>query len=368
MNFELVSVTSVDEDYVYEIPPGPTSRFNMLYRNDKLGYGSPNTGFFFYFKQGQLQNFDFNFQQQIANQVIGIGEIQGVNNTDTWLYQLNASNGLPQLWTMVENVYADAYLQSNTSNRKIFSVTSGFNDQVSYVFGDGVFSEMPIGTFRSYVRAGNALTYTIDPTEMQGVTVSIPYISRSGRTETLSFGLELQTPVSNAQARETLASIKQRAPTRYYTQNRMVNGEDYNNFPYTLYSSIIKSKAVNRSSVGVSRNLDLLDPTGKYSSTNSFASDGALYQSDTNGNVLTTITSSGDIITFLTDTLASILANARAAQYYTQNYTRYSVNGIGLPFVLFWGRQRAGFTTDTQFRSGKWKRQFWSAMPQKNLE
>jgi hypothetical protein len=51
MNFELVSVTSVDEDYVYEIPPAPSGTFNMVYRNDKLGYGSPNTGYFFYFKQ-----------------------------------------------------------------------------------------------------------------------------------------------------------------------------------------------------------------------------------------------------------------------------------------------------------------------------
>ena len=348
MNFELVSVTSVNEDYVYEIPPGATSRFNMLYRNDKLGYGSPNTGFFFYFKQGQLQNFDFNLQQQIANQVVGIGEIQGVNNADTWLYQLTASNGLPQLWTMVDNVYADAYLQTNSSSRKIFSVASGFNDQVSYIFGDGVFSEMPVGSFRSYVRAGNALTYTIDPTEMRGITVTIPYVSRSGRTETLSFGLELQVPVSNAQSRETLASIKQRAPTRYYTQNRMVNGEDYNNFPYTLYSSIIKSKAVNRSSVGVSRNLDLLDPTGKYSSTNSFASDGALYQSDTNGNVLATITSSGDIITFLTDTLASILAGARTAQYYTQNYSRYSVNTASGDGTVYW----QGSTVDANSLTG----------------
>jgi hypothetical protein len=46
MNFELVSVTSIDEDYVYEIPPAPSGTFNMVYRNDKLGYGSPNTGFF----------------------------------------------------------------------------------------------------------------------------------------------------------------------------------------------------------------------------------------------------------------------------------------------------------------------------------
>ena len=348
MNFELVSTTSVGTDYIYEIPPGPTSRFNMMYRNDKLGYGSPNTGFFFYFKQGQLQNYDFNLAQQISNQVVGIGEIQGVNNTDTWLYQLSASNGLPILWKQVENVYADAYLQTTTSSRKIFATVSGFNDQVSYTFGDGVFSEIPVGTFRAYVRAGNALTYTVDPTEMQGVSVSIPYTSRAGRTETLTLTLDLQVPVSNAQSRETLASIKQRAPTRYYTQNRMVNGEDYNNFPYTLYSSIIKSKAINRSSVGVSRNLDLLDPTGKYSSTNSFAGDGALYQSDTNGNVLVTITSSGNIITFLTDTLAAILADSRAAQFYSQNYTRYPVNTASGDGTVYW----QGSTTDANSMTG----------------
>ena len=348
MNFELVSTTSVGTDYIYEIPPGPTSRFNMMYRNDKLGYGSPNTGFFFYFKQGQLQNYDFNLAQQISNQVVGVGEIQGVNNTDTWLYQLSASNGAPTLWNQVENIYADAYLQTTSSSRKIFATVSGFNDQVSYTFGDGVFSEIPVGTFRAYVRAGNALTYTIDPTEMQGVSVSIPYTSRSGRAETLTMTLDLQVPVSNAQARETLASIKQRAPTRYYTQNRMVNGEDYNNFPYTLYSSIIKSKAINRSSVGVSRNLDLLDPTGKYSSTNSFASDGALYQDDTNGNVLATITSSGNIITFLTDTLVAILADSRAAQYYSQNYTRYPVNTASGDGTVYW----QGSTVDANSLTG----------------
>jgi hypothetical protein len=342
MNFELVSSTSLNEDYVYEIPPAPSGRMNMAYRNDKLGYGSPNTGYFFYFKQGNLQNFDFNLAQQISNQVVDIGDIQGVNNTDTWLYQLSTDNNptvTRTLWKQVENVYADAYLQTEGSVRKIFSVASRFNDQVSYVFGDGVFSQIPVGTFRAYIRAGNALTYTINPTEMQNLSVSISYISRVGRTETLTLGLELQTPVSNAQARETLANIKQRAPTRYYTQNRMVNGEDYNNFPYTLYSSIIKSKAINRSSVGVSKNLDLLDPTGKYSSTNSFANDGGIYQNNTNGSTLLTITTTGDIITFLTDRLAVLLADNRARQYYIQNYTRYPVNTSSGDGVVYWQEQ-----------------------------
>ena len=253
MNFELCSVTSIDEDYVYEIPPAPTGRFNILYRNDKLGFGSPDTGFFFYFKQGSLQTFDFSLQQEISNQTINI-DIQGINNTDTWLYKINQDR-TRDLWRQVENVYADAYLQDENSARQLFSVSSRFNDQVTYVFGDGIFSEIPVGNFRAYVRAGNALTYTIFPTDMNGLSVSFSYVSRLGRTETLTLGLALTQTVTTAQARESISEIKQRAPTRYYTQNRMVNGEDYNNFPYTLYSSIIKSKAINRGDLPRNRNL-----------------------------------------------------------------------------------------------------------------
>lgn len=335
MNFELVSVTSIDQESLYEIPPAPTGRFNMLYRNDKLGFGSPNTGFFFYFKQGNLLNYDFILQQQIANQTVDIN-IQGINNEDTWLYQLNTNNNSNVIWKKVDNVYADAYLQTESSRKQIFSVSSRSNDQVTYVFGDGVFSEIPVGTFRAYVRSSNGLTYTIDPSEMQGITVAFTYISRQGRAETLTLGLELQLPVSNAQARESIPNIKQRAPTRYYTQNRMVNGEDYNNFPYTLYSSIIKSKAINRSSIGVSKNLDLLDPTGKYSSINSFGADGAIYQDQEDGFLTFSFTNTSDIISFFTDSLAGVLADNRANQYYIQNYTRYDVNTASGDGTVYW--------------------------------
>ena len=347
MGFELVSATSVGQEYMYEVPPATTNKFNILYRNDKLGYGSPNTGFFFYFKQGRLQTYTFNLAQQIANQLVAI-DIQGVNDSDTWLYQLSNTGGAPTEWKQVENVYANASSQTTASYKKIFSVTSGFNDKVNYTFGDGVFSEIPVGNFTSYVRSGNALTYSIDPTEMQGISVTIPYINRSGRQDTLSMRLELQLPVTNAQARESLANIKQRAPSKYYTQNRMVNGEDYNNFPYALYSSIIKSKAINRSSVGVARNLDLLDPTGKYSSTNSFANDGAMYKEDADGNVLFTTTGSGNIVAFLTNKLSGILAANRAVQYYTQYYPRYETNVNTYDGVVYW----QGQTVDATSRTG----------------
>jgi hypothetical protein len=116
----------------------------------------------------------------------------------------------------------------------------------------------------------------------------------------------------------------------------MVNGEDYNNFPYTLYSSIIKSKAVNRSSVGVSKNLDLLDPTGKYSSTNTFSADGGLYQNSDDSYLLLTIVDIGDIIKFLSNNLSIALANNRAKQYYLQNYPRYDVNVSTGDGTVYW--------------------------------
>jgi hypothetical protein len=325
MNFEAVSVTSVDSDSVYEIPPGNSNVFNLLYRNDKLGYGSPNTGFFLYFKQGALKTYSFNVPEQISNQIVDI-DIQGVNNTDTWLYEINSTTGQYNRWKQVDSVYENGSLQKLTSGKKVFSVNSRTNDQVTYVFGDGVFSEIPVGSFISYVRSGNGLTYTIDPSEFQSITLSLNYLSRTGRQETVTMTLDLQLPVSTAQARETIADIKERAPQRYYTQNRMVNGEDYNNFPFTLYSSIIKSKAINRSSVGTSRNFDLLDPSAKYSSTNDFADDGGLYEDINDGVTIFTASTTNDIVNFLTEYLPSVLGGERTYQYYTQAYPRYLVN------------------------------------------
>lgn len=337
-DFEVVSTTSLNEEYIYENPPAPNGIFNMLYRNDNLGYGSPNTGFFLYFKQGTLQSYDFNITQRVSNQVVDI-PIQYVNDSDTWLYQIDAVTGALTKWSQVDSVYSNTYLQTGSNDKTLFSVVSGFNDQVSYSFGDGVFSKIPTGMFRAFIRSGNAMEYSIDPTEMQGINIDIPYVSRTNRVETLTLTLELQLPVNNAQTRESLASIKERAPTRYYTQNRMVNGEDYNNFPYTLYNSIIKSKALNRSSVGVSRNLDLLDPTAKYSSTNNFADDGGLYIDTNDGYINFSFASTNDIASFFSQNLAKVLQGHRVLQYYVQNYKRYDLKetlGVGSYTNVLW--------------------------------
>jgi hypothetical protein len=277
MPFEAVSSTSEGRDYVYEPAPRPSGTFNVLYRNDQLGFGSDNTGFFFLFKQGTLQNQDFNLAEALTNRTVNIN-IEGCNDQDHWLFKLDDLGSIADEWDYVESIYAGAVEQLPPDQRQLYSITSRANDQITLTFGDGVFAEIPVGTFRAYVRASNGLEYIINPEEMQAVDLQISYVSRYGRLETLTLVCGITEPVSNAQARETIEEIKQRAPARYYTQNRMVNGEDYNNFPFTRYNSIIKSKAVARSAVGTSRYIDLTDVTGKYSSTNIFASDGLIYR------------------------------------------------------------------------------------------
>jgi len=322
MSFELVSATSLNAEYLYELPPAPNSQFNMLYRNDILGYGSANTGFFFYFKQGSLQNVDFSFPEKIENNLQQIN-VSNINNVDTWLYQLNNNGTIQSRWNLVDNIFISTNLQ-NTSNRKIYSVISRANDQVSYVFGDGVFGEIPVGLFRAYVRSGNALTYTISPSEMNGITLSFNYISRINRIETVTITISLQSTVTNALQRENIAQIKERAPARYYTQNRMVNGEDYTNFPFTMFNSIIKSKAVNRSSIGVSRNLDLTDPTGKYSSINVLGNDGAMYTTDEKFYTTFSTENINIAVEFLNTSLPVLLSTPEVIQYYQYYFSRIS--------------------------------------------
>ena len=324
MPFEVVNSTFAGQDYVYEPAPLPNGQFNVLFRNDQQGYLSSNTGFFFLFKQGVLQNQDFNLPERITNRAVAIN-IEGINNTDVWLYQLDNTGNISTFWQKVQSVYSAAVEQLAPGTRNIYSVASRTNDQITLNFGDGIFSTIPVGTFRTYVRASNGLSYIINPVEMQSVAVPISYVSRTGQIETMTFTCGITQPVTNAQARETIGEIKQRAPAQYYTQNRMVNGEDYTNFPFTQYNSILKSTALNRASIGTSRYLDLVDGTGKYSSTNIFSSDGALYESNNLYTFQFSWLTTNDISDAVINQIAPLATRAGLQQFYYANFPRPSL-------------------------------------------
>jgi hypothetical protein len=320
--FEVVSATSSGQNYIYEKTPVPDGLFNFLYKNDNQGNGSNNTGYFFYFKQGNLGSLDFSITETLPNRVVNIN-FDNINNTDVWLYSLNSNGNPSTLWTQVPAVNGlNVIYNNNSSERNLYSVNTRANDQIDLVFGDGAFTNIPVGKFRLYYRTSNNLNYKITPEEMSGISLTVSYRGRTGRTETLTVRASLQYTVTNASSRETLESIRTKAPQQYYTQNRMVTGEDYNILPYTTFNNILKLKAVNRSSSGISRYLDVVDSSGKYSNTNIFAEDGIIYKEAYENTVTFQFTSTNEVNNILQNSIRPLLAATPIKHLYYDTATR----------------------------------------------
>ena len=277
--FEIVSATSLGQSYIYENIPSNSGVFNVLLKNDNSGNASNNTGFFFYFKQGSLATTDFVITESFPNKVVSI-DIDNINNSDVWLYKLDSNGNPSELWQSVATTSGVNVIYNNSAARNLYQINSRAGDQIDLVFGDGAFSNIPQGNFRLFYRTNNGLGYKITADEMRSIAISFDYVSRANRVETITFRASLKYTVANAAARESTDDIKQKAPQQYYTQNRMITGEDYNILPYTTFSTVAKVKAINRTSAGLSRYLDMLDTTGKYSSTNMFGQDGVLYRNN----------------------------------------------------------------------------------------
>ena len=325
-SFQLVNPTSVGESYIYEVDPyNSEATFNLLYETDGQGYNSPNTGFFFYFKQGSLSTQSFNFTNALPNTSLSLG-ITGINNTDVWLYAANSDGSYTQ-WTQVPAIYGENTAFNNLpgTEKTIFSIENGSNDTITLVFGDGVFGAIPQGNFICYARSSNGLVYRINPSEMSDITLSIPYLSKTSRTQYFTVTASLLYTVGNSAATESLANIKLKAPQSFYSQNRMVNGQDYNSFPFTQYSSILQIKAVNRTSSGVSRYLDVVDPTGKYSSTNVFCDDGFIYL---DSGIITnnfTFSNLNNLAAIVQTQIANTIADSTMLSFIFNNYPSFSI-------------------------------------------
>ena len=331
--FQIVSATSSGKTYVYEKDPKPVGIFNVLYRNDNQGNGSNNTGYFLYFKQGELRSLDFSISDSLPNRVININ-FDNINNTDVWLYSLNSSGAPDTLWTQVPAVNGVNVIYNNTADRNLYSVSSRANDQIDLVFGDGSFTNIPIGNFRVYYRVSNNQTYKITPDEMSSVAIVIPYRGRTGRNETLTIRASLEYTVTNASARETLNDIRIKAPQQYYTQNRMITGEDYNTLPYTSFNNILKVKAVNRTSSGISRYLDVIDSTGKYSSTNIFAQDGIIYKENSIETEVFQFTSSTEVNYIIQNVVKPLIASIPTRHLYYDTALRFTGPTVGVTGII----------------------------------
>ncbi len=328
MDFEVVSTTFRGKSYIYEETPKEGNPLSCVYRDDGKGAGSPGSGFFLRFVQGTLNTGTFTITQPSTNQSIDI-DSQNINNDDVWLYQLDANGNESALWTSVSNFEANniIYNSVNKNIRTIYSVITRNNDAVSLQFSDGTFGDLPLGTFRTYYRVSNGLAYTINTQDIRNVSINFPYVSGAGQQEILTISMNLATGVSNAAEAESSDDIKSNAPQTYYTQNRMITGEDYNISPLSASTQIAKIKAINRTSSGISRYFDLSDPTGKYSSTMLFADDGILYKEDFNSEYRFSYRNKTDIEGIIYNNIFDILKNIDLRNYYYSNFLNF-VDGL----------------------------------------
>jgi hypothetical protein len=227
-------------------------------------------------------------------------------------------------WTQVSNLIGNniAYNSVDQNIRNIYSAVTKENDTVDLIFADGVYGNLPQGSFRVYYRVSNGLSYTIYPNELRGINISVSYINKAGVAHSLTIGLALQSTVANAAASEDIETIRTNAPAVYYTQNRMITGEDYNLAPLASSQNIVKIKAVNRTSSGISRNFDILDASGKYSDINVFSNDGFIYKEE-NEQILTfKFDSRIDIINFIRRSVEPVFTNSNVYNFYFTKFDR----------------------------------------------
>ena len=345
MPFEITSTTFVDTNYIYEEAPKIGNRLACIYRDDGRGLGSASSGFFLNFTQGTLNTGVFSVNQPSSNQSIDI-DSPGINDSDVWLYRLDSTNAETEEWTKVSNFEGNniIYNSVNKSIRNIYAVITKAGDRISLQFSDGTFGNLPLGTFRTYYRISNGLSYTINPRDIRNISISVPYYSAQNQLQTLTITMSLASSITNSTTTESNDSIKTNAPQTYYTQNRMITGEDYNISPLSASTQVSKVKALNRTSSGISRYFDLIDPTGKYSSTRLIGDDGILYTEEYTSQFRFNYANKTDIEGVIYNDIFDILKRQNLRNFY---YSKF-INFVTASLNIVWNN----VTVDSTSSSG----------------
>jgi len=348
--FEITPSSIADSDSIYEAPPVPGTGLTYTYRTDGSGDSSNNTGFFFLFKQGISENIEFTVDTAITNYVKSISATN-INNTDVWLYKLDQFGQLFEQWTQVPSLSGNNAIYNSLAKteRNIYNVVTKTNDAIDLVFGDGNFSNLPLGTFRLYYRKSDNAKYMIQPADMQGIQINVPYTDANGASQTLNLSLSLKSSVYNSATTESNSSIKEKAAQVYYSQNRMITAEDYQVVPLSASQEIIKVRSVNRSASGISRAKEILDPTGAYSNVSVFADDGILYREESTNAFTFTFSNRNTIKSTIDNSIEKKLKEAYSRHFY---YLKYGTKDLS-SLTATWNSTTTATNTNTgYFKSG----------------
>lgn len=265
---------------ITELAPDPVNRFGVIYKNDGKGISSNRTGFFVSFQQGQLQFADFNFTDPQENRVQDLLE-DNITENGIYLQEIRANGEVKHQWQRVPNTVGQTlnYNSLALDTRKLYAIENQ-ESGIRLRFSDGNFAEVPTGIYRLWYRQSEPRTYTIQPQDARNLSITIPYEAQDEREYRLTLTFSLQEPVNNSSPAETLDQIRERAPSAFYAQDRMVSAQDYNVFPQSQSTNINKIKTINRTHAGHSRYIDLNDPTGTFQNVDTFADDAFLYLED----------------------------------------------------------------------------------------
>jgi len=318
-NFELYNI-DLSSDVLGEKSPREQNAFSIVYSNDRQGISSPDTGFFMGFKQGTLQYTDFTVTTPSPNIHLDVTS-ENVNNDDIWVQNLDAITDSELDWSRVDRYLgAESVLESR--NNRLFTVKTLDRDGVSIQFGDGILSEIPKGNLRVWYRTTINQSYTLNSEDLATVEFSINYVGADGNGYTVQFTCELEEPVTNATASETITSIKEKAGRAFATHDRMVTASDYSIYPVSKNSGIKKIKSINRTYSGHSRFISYDDPTAQYQNVNIISDDGYLYKNNVLDRAEITDTTLTDQL--LLDSFFNLIPQStELMNFFYLNYTAY---------------------------------------------
>lgn len=325
---ELVPVELQDSG-PQEKRPELNAKFSLLYANDGLGDSSDTTGFLFYTKQGTLAFQTQTFDGVTPNQTFDL-TINNINETDLWVNNVNSDTGevlvddpfaevFPHLvaedlrygeWIEVDLANAQNIIFNTNRNRQKYETETLDNDQVRLIFGDGEFSNIPSGTFHLWYRTSANKDFFIEKSAVIDQTASFTYTDVTGSVQTITFTFSLISSLQNASASEDIEHIRRVAPSVYYTQDRMVNGRDYNTF-MLQDPSILRLRAINRTYAGDSKYIAWHDPRENYEDVKIFGDDLALYwdENEPESGGLTQVNTAVDSDELLEDYIEPLLSS-----------------------------------------------------------
>ncbi len=319
---ELVPIEYNSADGIIERRPYNNANFTLVYGRDGLGDTSDTTGFFCFTKQGTLQRYRSSFDGVTPNQIYEI-PTNDVNQIDVWVNNVDPNTGItldnpaPTQyrrvvnlgktgdWVEVDLSHAQNIIFNTNPQRNKYEVETMANNRARIIFGDGEFAEIPSGYFDFWARTSLDQDITISQSSVVNQQASFTYTDSFNRTQTFTFTFSLINSLQNSSSSESLEHIRATAPAVYYSQDRMVNGQDYNSF-MLQDSSILKLQTLNRTFIGDSKYIPWHDPSTTYENVKIFSNDGALYfQEKIEGNLTPVVSNFNDLITGYIEPLLS---------------------------------------------------------------